>query len=60
MKHEEAYTITPLGLLTIHLGEDKAKKVHDDIELYCRRNGCGIAVDDNKLRFVKLTKVSDE
>lgn len=60
MKREEAYTLTPLGLLTIHLGEEKAKRVHDAIELHCRRHGCGIAVDDNKLAFVKLEKVSDE
>jgi hypothetical protein len=52
--------LTPLGLISIYLDEYDAKKVADQIELYFRRNHCGMAIDDNKLSFVKLAEVGNE
>lgn len=54
---EVVYKITPLGFLTIRLPEAKAKEINDALELYCRRNGVGIAIEDNMLKFVELVKV---
>jgi hypothetical protein len=53
---EEYYQITPLGLISIHVELSVAKVIADDIELYCRRNNFGIAVHENKLRFVPLVR----
>jgi hypothetical protein len=53
-------SLTPLGLISIYLDEYDAKKVADQIELYFRRNHCGMAIDDNKLGFVKLAEVGNE
>ena len=57
---EEKVALTPLGLISIYLDEYDAKKVADQIELYFRRNHCGMAIDDNKLGFVKLAEVGNE
>ena len=57
---EEMLSLTPLGLISIYLDEYDAKKVADQIELYFRRNHCGMAIDDNKLGFVKLAEVGNE
>lgn len=54
---EVVYKITPLGFFTIRLPEAKAKEINDALELYCRRNGVGIAIEDNMLKFVELVKV---
>lgn len=54
---EAVYKITPLGFLTIRLSVEKAKEIHDALELHCRRNGVGIAIEDNMLKFVELVKV---
>ena len=34
-----------------------AWEINDALELYCRRNGVGIAIEDNRLKFVELVKV---
>jgi hypothetical protein len=57
---EETVALTPLGLISIYLDDYDAKKVADQIELYFRRNHCGMAIQDNKLSFVQLTEVSNE
>jgi len=57
---EEMLALTPLGLISIYLDEYDAKKVADQIELYFRRNHCGMAIDDNKLSFVKIAEVGNE
>jgi len=57
---EEMLALTPLGLLSIYLDDYDAKRVADQIELYFRRNHCGMAIDDNKLGFVKLAEVGNE
>jgi hypothetical protein len=57
---EEMLALTPFGLISIYLDEYDAKRVADQIELYFRRNHCGMAIDDNKLSFVKLAEVGNE
>ena len=57
---EEKVALTPLGLISIYLDDYDAKRVADQIELYFRRNHCGMAIDDNKLGFVKLAEVGNE
>jgi hypothetical protein len=57
---EEMLALTPLGLISLCLDEYDAKRVADQIELYFRRNHCGMAIDDNKLGFVKLAEVGNE
>ena len=56
----EILALTPLGLISIYLDEYDANKVADAIELYFRRNHCGMAIDDNKLGFVKIAEVGNE
>ena len=59
-KTEEAYRITLKGLLSLYLPEKTMSEVYNAIELYCRRNGCGIAIDEsNRLNFVEMVKVED-
>lgn len=53
---DECYAITLYGFLTTILSDDEASEVFDALELYCRRHGVGIAIDDNKLNFVELVK----
>lgn len=57
IEDEVVYKLTPLGFLAIRMPEAKAKEIHDALELYCRRNGVGIAIEDNTLKFVELVKV---
>jgi len=57
---EEKVALTPLGLISIYLDDYDAKRVSDQIELYFRRNHCGMAIDDNKLSFVKIAEVGNE
>lgn len=57
---EDRLALTPFGLMAIYLDELDAKKVADQIELYFRRNGCGMAIDDNKLSFVKIAEVGND
>jgi hypothetical protein len=57
---KEQYRITLKGLLSIHLPDNKANEVYSAIELYCRRHGSGIAInDENRLDFVQMQKAKE-
>ncbi len=57
---EERYRITLKGLLSLHLPEKSASEVFNAIELTCRRNNWGIAINEyNQLAFVQLQKVEE-
>ena len=60
-KTEETYRITLKGLLSLYLPEKTMSEVYNAIELSCRRNGWGIAIDENnRLDFVPMVKVEDK
>ena len=60
-KTEETYRITLKGLLSLYLPEKTMSEVYNAIELSCRRNGWGIAIDENnRLDFVEMVKVEDK
>jgi hypothetical protein len=55
---KEQYRITLKGLLSLYLPEKVMNDVYSAIELSCRRNGWGIAInDENRLDFVQMKKV---
>jgi hypothetical protein len=57
---KEQYRLTLKGLLSIYLPEVLASQVYNAIELSCRRNGWGIAInEENRLDFVELQKVEE-
>jgi len=57
---EETIRFTFKGLLSIYLPEKTMIEVYNAIELCCRRNGWGIAIDENnRLDFVPMVKVED-
>jgi hypothetical protein len=59
-KSEETFRLTLKGLLSIYLQEAKASEVYNAIELYCRRNGMGIAINENNtLDFVQMQQVEE-
>ena len=59
-KSEETYRLTLKGLLSIYLQEAKASEVYNAIELSCRRNGWGIAInEENRLDFVEMQQVKE-
>jgi hypothetical protein len=59
-KSEETFRLTLKGLLSIYLQEAKASEVYNAIELYCRRNNRGIAINEqNTLDFVKMQQVEE-
>jgi hypothetical protein len=56
----EEYRLTFKGLLSIYLPEKTMTEIYNAIELSCRRNGWGIAIDEeNKLDFVPMVKAED-
>jgi hypothetical protein len=56
----EEYRLTFKGLLSIYLPEKTMTEIYNSIELSCRRNGWGIAIDEeNKLDFVPMVKVEE-
>ena len=56
----EQYRITFKGLLSIYLPEKTMTEVYNTIELSCRRNGWGIAInEENRLDFVPMVKVEE-
>lgn len=58
-KNEE-YRLTFKGLLSLYLPEKVMNEVYSAIELSCRRNGWGIAInEDNRLDFVQMQKVKE-
>jgi len=57
---EEQYRLTLKGLLSIYLPEVLASQVYSAIELYCRRHGSGIAInEENRLDFVQMQQVKE-
>jgi hypothetical protein len=59
-KAEEQYRITLRGLLSLYLPEKTANEVYNSIELSCRRNGWGIAInEENTLDFVEMQRAEE-
>lgn len=57
---EETIRITFKGLLSLYLPEAKMIEVYNAIELSCRRNGWGIAInEENRLDFVQMQQVKE-
>jgi hypothetical protein len=58
-KNEE-YRITLKGLLSLYLPEKVMNEVYSSIELSCRRNGWGIAInEENRLDFVQMQQAKE-
>ena len=58
---EQEYRITFKGLLSIYLPEKTMTEIYNAIELSCRRNGWGIAInEENRLDFVQMRQVEDK
>ena len=56
----ETVRLTFKGLLSIYLPDEKVSEVYNAIELSCRRNNWGIAIDEsNRLDFVPMVKVEE-
>ena len=56
----ETVRLTFKGLLSIYLPDEKVMEIYNAIELSCRRNGWGIAIDEsNRLDFVPMVKVEE-
>ena len=59
-KNEE-YRLTFKGLLSIYLPDAVMNEVLSAIELSCRRNGWGIAInEENRLDFVQMQQAKGE
>jgi hypothetical protein len=59
--NNEEYRLTFKGLLSIYLPEKTMTEIYNSIELSCRRNGWGIAIDENnRLDFVPMRQVEDK
>ena len=57
---EETIRLTFRGLLSIYLPEQTMNEVYNSIELCCRRNGWGIAInEENRLDFVQMQQVKE-
>lgn len=57
---KESYRITFKGLLSLYLPEKTMIEVFNAIELSCRRNGWGIAInEENRLDFVEMQRVEE-
>ena len=57
---KEQYRLTFKGLLSIYLPDKVMNEVLTAIELSCRRNGWGIAIDEsNRLDFVQMQKAKE-
>ena len=58
--NNEEYRLTFKGLLSIYLPEKTMTEIYNAIELSCRRNGWGIAIDEsNRLDFVPMVKAEE-
>ena len=59
IKNEE-YRITLKGLLSLYLPDKVTNEVLSAIELSCRRNNWGIAInEENQLDFVQMQQVKE-
>jgi hypothetical protein len=57
---KEQYRITFKGILSIYLPDKVMNEVFSAIELSCRRNGWGIAInEENRLDFVQMQQVKE-
>lgn len=56
-EQDEVYRLTLKGLLQARLGEETGREIYDMLELYCRRNECGMAIEDGRLGFVNMEPV---
>ena len=54
---QETYRLTLLGLLQVQLGDEVGREIYDALELYCRRNSCGMAIDGGRLGFVEMEPI---
>ena len=60
MSDQDTIRITFQGLLSLYLPEKTMIEVYNSIELSCRRNNWGIAIDEsNRLDFVPMVKVEE-
>ena len=58
---EETIRLTFKGLLSFYLPEKTRTEIYNAIELSCRHNGWGIAIDENnRLDFVPMVKAEDK
>jgi hypothetical protein len=58
-KNEE-YRLTFKGILSLYLPDAVMNEVFSAIELSCRRNGWGIAInEENRLDFVQMQQVKE-
>jgi hypothetical protein len=56
----ETVRLTFKGLLSLYLPEKTMIEVYNAIELCCRRNGWGIAInEENTLDFVEMQRVEE-
>jgi hypothetical protein len=56
----ETVRLTFKGLLSIYLPEKTMMEVYNSIELSCRRNNWGVAIDEsNRLDFVEMQRVEE-
>jgi hypothetical protein len=56
----ETVRLTFKGLLSIYLPEKTMMEVYNATELCCRRNGWGIAInEENTLDFVEMQRVEE-
>jgi len=57
---KEQYRLTFKGLLSIYLPDAVMNEVYNAIELSCRRNNWGIAInEENRLDFVQMQKAKE-
>jgi hypothetical protein len=57
---KEQYRLTFKGLLSLYLPKEAMNEVLSAIELYCRRHGRGIAInEENRLDFVQMQQVKE-
>ena len=57
---EETIRLTFKGLLSFYLPEKTMTEIYNAIELSCRHNGWGIAIDENnRLDFVPMVKAEE-
>jgi nitrogen fixation protein len=57
---QDTIRITFQGLLSIYLPEKTMMEVYNATELCCRRNGWGIAInEENTLDFVEMQRVEE-
>ncbi len=60
MSDQDTIRITFQGLLSIYLPEKTMMEVYNATELCCRRNGWGIAInEENTLDFVEMQRVEE-